>query len=367
MLMPPPEQRLKLLLVAEGEANLQSLGQLLARDDVRIFTALSGNEALALMLEHDFALVLLDVQMPGMDGFEVARLMRAHERTRQVPVIFVTAISRDRRHVFSGYDAGAVDYLFKPLDPHVIRAKVAVFLELKRSQWARDHLLESLRCANAQLEAAAQAKSDSLAAASHELRTPLTAIKEFCALVNDGVVGPVTPSRNTAWRRRCATAGAWGASSSAWSTCPTSNPGACACGAAGSIWRRRCGRRPPGWRRAAARRGSGSSSPVPRPAPPPGSWPIPTSWRASWLTCWTTRSGSRRRARRSACACAAWPTASCSRSPTAVPASRCSTARGSCASTPRSTAATVPANRAWDWGWPSSRACWSFMTAAWIC
>ena len=186
-----PDHRLNLLVVDDREANLQSLSQLLARDDIRIFTALSGNEALALMLEHDFALVLLDVQMPGMDGFEVATLMRGLERTRHVPVIFVTAISKDRQHVFTGYDAGAVDYLFKPLDPHVIRAKVGVFLELKRSQLARDRLLESLRGANAQLEAAAQAKSDSLAAASHELRTPLTAIKEFCALVHDEVVGPV--------------------------------------------------------------------------------------------------------------------------------------------------------------------------------
>lgn len=186
-----PDHRLNLLIVDDREANLQSLSQLLAREDVRIFSALSGNEALALMLEHDFALVLLDVQMPGMDGFEVATLMRGHERTRHVPVIFVTAISRDRQHVFSGYDAGAVDYLFKPLDPHVIRAKVAVFLELKRSQQERDRLLESLRCANDQLEASAQAKSDSLAAASHELRTPLTAMKEFCALVHDEVVGPV--------------------------------------------------------------------------------------------------------------------------------------------------------------------------------
>jgi signal transduction histidine kinase len=186
-----PDHRLNLLVVDDREANLQSLAQLLARDDVRIFTALSGNEALALMLEHDFALVLLDVQMPGMDGFEVAALMRGLERTRHVPVIFVTAISKDRQHVFTGYDAGAVDYLFKPLDPHIIRAKVGVFLELKRSQIARDRLLESLRGANAQLEAAALAKSDSLAAASHELRTPLTAIKEFCALVHDEVVGPV--------------------------------------------------------------------------------------------------------------------------------------------------------------------------------
>lgn len=197
MLRTPPhlDPPLKILIVDDREANLQSLGQLLARDDVTIHTALSGNEALGLMLEHDFALVLLDVQMPGMDGFEVATLMHGHERTRHVPVIFVTAISKDRQHIFSGYDAGAVDYLFKPLDPHVIRSKVGVFLELKRSQLARERLLENLARAHAQLEEAAQVKSDCLAAASHELRTPLTAMKEFCALVHDEVVGPVNPEQ----------------------------------------------------------------------------------------------------------------------------------------------------------------------------
>ncbi|MBK7672002.1 MAG: hybrid sensor histidine kinase/response regulator [bacterium] len=186
---------LNLLIVDDREANLLSLSQLLARDDVRIFTALSGNEALGLLLEHDFALVLLDVQMPGMDGFEVATLMRGHERTRHVPLIFVTAISKDRQHIFSGYDSGAVDYLFKPLDPHVIRSKVAVFLELKRSQLARERLLDSLSRANAQLEEASLVKSDCLAAASHELRTPLTAMKEFCSLVHDEVVGPLNPEQ----------------------------------------------------------------------------------------------------------------------------------------------------------------------------
>jgi signal transduction histidine kinase len=188
-------EKLNLLLVDDREANLQSLSQLLVRDDVRIFTALSGNEALGLMLEHDFAVVLLDVQMPGMDGFEVATLMHSNERTRQVPIIFVTAFSKDRQHIFSGYNAGAVDYLLKPLDPHVIRSKVAVFLELKRSQVANERLVESLACANAQLEETALLKSDCLAAVSHELRTPLTAMKEFCSLVHDEVVGPLNPEQ----------------------------------------------------------------------------------------------------------------------------------------------------------------------------
>lgn len=77
----------------------------------------SGNDALALVLEHKFALILLDVQMPDMDGFETAEIIRRNEETKNIPIIFVTAISKERKYVFKGYDKGAVDYLFKPLDP----------------------------------------------------------------------------------------------------------------------------------------------------------------------------------------------------------------------------------------------------------
>lgn len=182
---------LKILIVDDRVENISSLRQLLARDDMEIISALSGNEALGLMLDHDFALVLLDVQMPGMDGFEVAELMRRHEKTRTVPIIFVTAISKEQRHIFSGYEAGAMDYLFKPIDPFIIRAKVGAFLELKRSQLAREHLVRELNQANARLQEISDLKSDYLSAASHELRTPLTVIKEFCSLVHDEVVGPL--------------------------------------------------------------------------------------------------------------------------------------------------------------------------------
>ena len=182
---------LRILIVDDRIENIASLRKVLERDDMEIVSALTGNEALSLMLDHDFALVLLDVQMPGMDGFEVAELMRRHERTRRVPVIFVTAISKERQHICSGYDAGAVDYLFKPVDPVVIRAKVAAFLELKRNQLARERLVDELNRANTRLREISDLKSDYLSAASHELRTPLTAIKEFCSLVHDGVVGEV--------------------------------------------------------------------------------------------------------------------------------------------------------------------------------
>jgi signal transduction histidine kinase len=97
-------------------------------------TANSGREALALMLRHEFALVLLDVQMPGMDGFETATLMQGNQATRGVPIIFVTAINKDQQHVFKGYETGAVDYLFKPLDADILLSKVKVFINLHQAK-----------------------------------------------------------------------------------------------------------------------------------------------------------------------------------------------------------------------------------------
>jgi len=185
------EEQVKILLVDDRPENLRSLRQILARDDLEIITSESGNEALGLLLDHDFALVLLDVQMPGMDGFEMAELMRRHEATRTVPIIFVTAISKERQHLRSGYDAGAIDYIFKPIDPFIVRAKVAALVELKRSQMARERLVGELNVANRRLQEISDLKSDYLSAASHELRTPLTVIKEFCSLVHDEVVGPL--------------------------------------------------------------------------------------------------------------------------------------------------------------------------------
>ncbi len=182
-------QKLSILIVDDREENLASMVQLLAREDLEILTAQSGNEALGLMLENDLALVLLDVQMPGMDGFEVAQLMRHNVRTRRIPIIFVTAINKERRHIFTGFEAGAVDYMFKPVDPFIIRSKVQVFLEIKRNELEREQLVADLNMANRQLKEISERKSDFLSAASHELRTPLTIIKEYCGLVRDGVVG----------------------------------------------------------------------------------------------------------------------------------------------------------------------------------
>jgi PAS domain S-box-containing protein len=118
------------LLVDDRPANLVALEATLAPLGIRTVTAVSGPEALRRLLAEEFALVLLDVQMPGMDGFETATLMKRHPRTAHVPIIFVTAIHREASHLFTGYERGAVDYLTKPFDPNILRSKVRVFVDL---------------------------------------------------------------------------------------------------------------------------------------------------------------------------------------------------------------------------------------------
>jgi len=160
----------KCLLVDDLEENLIALAALLRRDDVDVLQARSGADALELLLQHDdVALAFLDVQMPEMDGFELAELMRGMERTRHIPIIFVTAGSNDKRRLFKGYDAGAVDFLYKPLEPLVLRNKAEVFFQLHRQkqQLARqlEELTETLRL-----------NEMFTAVLGHDLRNPLSAI-----------------------------------------------------------------------------------------------------------------------------------------------------------------------------------------------
>jgi CheY-like chemotaxis protein len=122
--------RAKLLLVDDRPENLLALEAILEPLEADLVRAASGEEALRRLLQDEFAAILLDVQMPGMDGFQTAELIKQRERTRHVPILFLTAISKDAEHVFRGYTAGAVDYLMKPFDPLVLRTKVAVFIEL---------------------------------------------------------------------------------------------------------------------------------------------------------------------------------------------------------------------------------------------
>ena len=123
-----------ILIVDDRKENLLTLEALLDSPELQLVRAESGNEALAKTLDYEFALILLDVQMPGMDGYETAELMRGSIRSKSIPIIFVTAARMDLEHMFKGYDSGAVDYLFKPLEPHILRSKVGIFLELHRKR-----------------------------------------------------------------------------------------------------------------------------------------------------------------------------------------------------------------------------------------
>lgn len=167
---------MKCLLVDDLEENLLALAALLRRQDVEILTARSGSEALELLLVHDVALAFLDVQMPEMDGFELAELMRGSERTRQVPIIFVTAGARDQHRLFQGYESGAVDFLYKPIEPHILQNKADVFFQLHRQklQLARElrEKTETLRL-NEMLTAVL----------SHDLRSPLNAVLTSAVLI----------------------------------------------------------------------------------------------------------------------------------------------------------------------------------------
>ncbi len=147
--------RAKLLLVDDRPENLLALEAILEPLGQELVRADSGEEALRRLLHDEFAAIMLDVQMPGMDGFQTAELIKARERTRHVPILFLTAISKDAEHVFRGYGAGAVDYLMKPFNPDILRAKVSVFIDVwqKTAQLReRDALLAKQELATVERE-----------------------------------------------------------------------------------------------------------------------------------------------------------------------------------------------------------------------
>lgn len=178
-----PKSPIKFLLVDDLDANLLALEGLLVREGLELLKARSGHEALELLLVHDVALALIDVQMPEMSGFELAELMRGTERTRTVPIIFLTAGVVDQQRRIRGYETGAVDFLPKPIDPANLRNKADTFFELARQ---REELRESearlrdandrLAASNEELARADRRKDEFLAMLAHELRNPLAPI-----------------------------------------------------------------------------------------------------------------------------------------------------------------------------------------------
>lgn len=171
--MPAP---VKFLLVDDLDENLLALEALLRREGLECLKAHSGDEALELLLVHEVALALLDVQMPGMDGFELAEFLRGNERTRHVPIIFLTAGSADAQRRFRGYEAGAVDFLQKPIDAAVLRSKSDVFFNLyeqrRQIMEQRDELAQMTRS----LQLADRRKNAFLGMVGHELRNPIAAL-----------------------------------------------------------------------------------------------------------------------------------------------------------------------------------------------
>ena len=176
-------EKFNILIVDDHPENLLALESILENPDLNILKASSGNEALGVLLDFDVSLVLLDVQMPGMDGFETAELMRSNERTKNIPIIFVTAISKQRKHIFKGYEAGAVDYLYKPLDLEILKSKIQAFIEFFKHKKKLEQTTEQLKETVKELdkakmisENATKSKSLFLANMSHEIRTPLNGI-----------------------------------------------------------------------------------------------------------------------------------------------------------------------------------------------
>ncbi len=186
----PLEHESKLLLVDDLQDNLLALEALVRGSARTVFQATSADAALDLMLAHEFALAILDVQMPGMNGFELAEMMRGTERTRHIPIIFVSAAGSELNYAFKGYESGAVDFLQKPLDGHVVQSKVNVFVDLYQHRKALKQEMDALAAAHRQTEAvvaqlqtaqcelqrAVRMRDDFMSMVSHELRTPLNTL-----------------------------------------------------------------------------------------------------------------------------------------------------------------------------------------------
>ncbi|SDC67730.1 His Kinase A (phospho-acceptor) domain-containing protein [Paenibacillus sp. UNCCL117] len=169
-------QQSKILVVDDRRENLYAMDKILRTLPCEVHAAYSGNEALSLTLRHDFALILLDVNMPEMDGFELAELLRSNKDTQRIPIIFVTAINTEDKSVFKGYESGAVDYLFKPVDVDILLSKVKVFLELNRKQKELELIQSELERSNRSLAEFAQV-------VSHDLKNPLHVITGLSELL----------------------------------------------------------------------------------------------------------------------------------------------------------------------------------------
>ena len=224
-----------LLLVDDRPENLLALEAILEPLGQALVRASSGPEALRQVLGTEFAAILLDVQMPGMNGFEVAEIIKSRERSRTIPIIFLSAISKEDAYVFKGYSMGAVDYVFKPFNPDVLRSKVSVFVDLclkqreiqrqgdllresqkrelelehrtslleaeARSSAKLSQLNDELHRRQVALEQAMGARNRFYASMSHELRTPINAVIGYSTLMLDNIYGPLNAKQKEGLQR----------------------------------------------------------------------------------------------------------------------------------------------------------------------
>jgi len=229
------EEQVNLLLVDDRPENLLALEAILEPLGQCLIRANSGPEALKHVLGEDFAAILLDVQMPGMNGFEVAEIIKSRERSRTIPIIFLSAINKEDAYVFKGYSMGAVDYVFKPFNPDVLRSKVAVFVDLylkqreiqrqadqlregqkrelelehrtsmleaeARSAAKLSQMNEELHRRQLALEQAMGARNRFYASMSHELRTPINAVIGYSTLMLDNIYGPLNAKQKEGLQR----------------------------------------------------------------------------------------------------------------------------------------------------------------------
>ncbi|HKR08091.1 MAG TPA: ATP-binding protein [Gemmatimonadaceae bacterium] len=229
------DERVNILLVDDRPENLLALEAILEPLGQKLVRANSGPEALKCVLAGDFATILLDVQMPDMNGFEVAEIIKSRERSRTIPIIFLSAISKEEAYVFKGYSMGAVDYVFKPFNPDVLRMKVAVFVDLfikqrevqRQAELLRDaekrelelehrtsmleaearsaakltQMNDELHRRQVALEQAMGARNRFYASMSHELRTPINAVIGYSTLMLDGIYGPLNAKQREGLQR----------------------------------------------------------------------------------------------------------------------------------------------------------------------